>query len=47
MYDPYYSSYERPKLRDRVMNIINEYLTSNRIKKALRAIKYLVVITDI
>ena len=27
--------------RERVMNIVNEYLTSNRIKKALRQIEYL------
>lgn len=41
MYDPYYCSYERPKLRERVMNIVNEYLTSNRISKSIRQIEYL------
>ena len=27
--DPYYNSYDRPKLRERVMNLVNHYLTDN------------------
>lgn len=38
--DPYNSHNRDETLRERVMNIVNEYLTSNRIKKALRQIEH-------
>lgn len=41
MFDPYYSHNRDAKLRERVINIVNEYLTSNRISKSIRQIEYL------
>lgn len=37
----YHGGKEMKELRWRVMNIVNEYLTNNRIRKALRQLEYL------
>ena len=39
--DPYNSHNRDERLRERVMNVINDYLTNNRIMKSLRMIEYL------